>query len=196
MEKKQTKSVKVKSETNQVEITNIVDYTDILNKIFYSMIAIVVALLLVFTAIMVKGTNNNNTTSNNETEETENTEYDVSMFESLDTTSAIDKIKQGDTQVVYIGRATCGYCVKFLPVLQQAQEDYNYKTIYLDLEKMTSDDQESLTALDNEDSYISENFGYTPMVLVFKDGKLLDGWVGYSEYDSFASFLEDSGLKK
>ena len=98
--------------------------------------------------------------------------------------------------VLNIGRSTCGYCVKFLPNLQQAQKDYGYKTIYIDLEQMTAEDQESIKSVDNEENYIAENFGYTPMVLVFENGKLKQGWVGYAEYDKFASFLEDNGFSK
>ena len=34
------------------------------------------------------------------------------------------------------------------------------------------------------------------MVILVRDGKLVDGWVGYAEYDAFASFLEENGFKK
>ena len=130
-------------------------------------------------------------------EETDKTsEYDVSMFTEKTTTEAVESIKKGDTEVVYIGRSTCGYCVKFLPILQQAQKEYGYTTTYIDLTKMTSDDQTTLLTLDNDEKYISENFGYTPMILIFRDGKLVKGWVGYAEYSSFASFLEENGITK
>ena len=36
----------------------------------------------------------------------------------------------------------------------------------------------------------------TPMVAVFKDGKYVNGTVGYTEYDAYAKFLEESGLSK
>lgn len=196
MEKKETKKTtkkEVKNEINKVEVTNVIDYTSVLNKIFYALVAIAVALLLVFTAIMVKGTGS---TTSSETNEEESLEYDVSKFDTLSTTDAISEVKKGDLEIVYIGRASCGYCAKFLPVLRQAQDDYGYKTIYIDLEKMTSDDQKNLLTMDNEEGYITENFGYTPMILIFKDSKLVNGWVGYAEYSSFAAFLEENGLKK
>lgn len=191
--KKNTK----KEELTKVELTNAIDYTKIFNKLFYSLIAITVVLLLILITILVKGTNlstNDNSSTTGESEELG--EYDVSMFDTLSTTDAIERIKSGDTTLVYIGRSTCGYCVQFLPVLQQAQEDYGYKTTYINLEEMSSEDQEKLIELDNEEKYIEENFGYTPMILVFKDGKYADGWVGYAEYDSFAEFLEDNGFSK
>lgn len=191
----ESKKTKTSSKTVKKDTKNVIDYSDILNKIFYSLIAIIIILSFLLIAVIVK--NNNGTSNiNNSTEEEVLGDYDVSMFETLTTDDAINKIKEGKTEVVYIGRSTCGYCVKFLPSLQQAQNDYNYKTIYINIEEMTSDDQNKLLELDNDEGYISDNFGYTPMVLIFKDGKLANGWVGYAEYDSFAAFLEDNGLSK
>lgn len=175
------------------------DYSAVLTKIFYSLFVANIILAMIFVAVLVKGTNvfttNDNTQVEPSSQETAG-DYDVSMFDELTTTDAINRISDGSKQVVYIGRSTCGYCVKFLPMLQQAQTEYGYKTIYIDLEKMTTDDQNALTALDNSEGYIKENYGYTPLVLIFENGKLSKGWVGYSEYNEFAAFLEENGFKK
>lgn len=198
--KKATK-VETKKEI-KTEPIMVIDYTSILNKIFYTLIVIACILGAILIVNVVKGgstsTNIKNQPDNinNQTEETENMDYDVSSFDSMSTTDAMKRIAKGKTEIVYIGRATCGYCVKFLPTLKKAQKEFDYKTIYIDLEKMTSEDQQKLLTLDNEEKYITENFGYTPMVLIFKDGKLVQGWVGYAEYSSFAAFLEDNGIKK
>lgn len=189
--KKATKKTTVKKEViknEEVVIKNQIDYTNALNKIFYALIVIAVILGI---NLIVNIVTNADTVSTKVTEE-ENAEYDVSEFETLTTTDAAKKIEDGGTQVVYIGRSNCGYCVKFLPVLKQAQEDLGYKTIYIDLNEVTVDDQEKLIAYD---SYVEENFGYTPMVLVFKNGKYVDGWVGYTEVEEFKSFLADAGIK-
>ena len=116
------------------------NYTEILTKIFYVLIAIAV---LVAANLFVNIIKNGSTTKADATEEETDTtsEYDVSMFTEKTTTEAVESIKKGDTEVVYIGRSTCGYCVKFLPILQQAQKEYGYTTTYIDLTKMTSDDQ-------------------------------------------------------
>lgn len=189
--KKATKKTTVKKEViknEEVIVKNQIDYTNVLNKIFYALMAIAVILGI---NLIVNIVTNADTVSTKVTEE-ENAEYDVSEFETLTTTDAAKKIEDGGTQVVYIGRSNCGYCVKFLPVLKQAQEDLGYKTIYIDLNEVTVDDQEKLIAYD---SYVEENFGYTPMVLVFKNGKYVDGWVGYTEIEEFKSFLADAGIK-
>lgn len=191
MESKNKKTT-VKKEINNEEIIikNQIDYTNVLNRIF---ICFVIFTIIAATNLGINiATNSKSSKTTEDVETTENTEYDVSDFTTKTTTELVESIAKGGTEIVYIGRSTCGYCVKFLPILKQAQEDLNYKTTYVNLEEVTTDDQEKLVAYD---SYISENFGYTPMVLVFKDGKYVDGWVGYAELETFKSFLNDAGIK-
>lgn len=158
---------------------------------------IIIALLAINTVVLfisnveVSDSNTNETS----TEET-NTEYDVSMFDTVDTTKVVELFESEETQVVYIGRSTCGYCVQFLPSLQQAQEDYGYKTKYLDITTVTEEEQSALLAKDNDEKFLETNFGSTPMVILVKDGKIVDGWVGYAEYETFANFLEENGFEK
>lgn len=181
-----------KKKTEKKNVSQI-DYTEILTKIFYTLIVIAVISAANLFVNIIKNGEVSEGESTTDTEETG--EYDVSMFNEKTTTETIESINNGNTEIIYIGRSTCGYCVKFLPILQEAQENFGYTTTYIDLTEMTTDDQTNLLALDNEDGYISENFGYTPMVLIFKDGKLVNGWVGYAEYETFASFLTENGIK-
>lgn len=162
---------------------------------------VIIALLAINTIIMFMSNievtkDSNNKTQTQETEE--NTEYDVSMFNSVNGDEAAELFNSEDNKIIYVGRSTCGYCVKFLPVLQQAQKDFSYKTNYLDISTITEEQQKKLLSMDNDGKYLETNLvpGYTPMVWVVKDGKIVDGWVGYAEYDSFASFLEKNGFKK
>lgn len=168
---------------------------------------IIIALLAINTIILfasnVKITtekNESNTQENENTKEEtstqENTNYDVSMFEEVTMDEVIDLFDSNETKLIYIGRATCGYCVKFLPVLQQAQKDYGYKTYYYDMDKLTSEDSKKILEKDNEEGFLKEKFTATPMVLLVKDGKIVGPWVGALEYDDFAQFLEEHGFKK
>ena len=197
---KDTNKAKNVKEVKQEVICNCSGNKAILNRIYYCLLVIVVITALILVTLIIKGSNNNSTNNSNgsanETSEGATGEYDVSMFDTLSTNDTLEQIKDGKKHIVYIGRSTCGYCVKFLPTLQQAQKEYGYKTIYINLEEMTSDDQKNILTVDNDEKYIEENLGYTPMVLIFEDGKLKKGWVGYSEYDQFASFLEENGYSK
>ena len=201
MEKKKTtkkpaaKKEVVKKEVinNEVTVKNQVDYTNLLSKIFYALVVIGVLLALnLCVNLIVNSKSNSNSTTKKTTTTTEDGEYDVSEFETLTTSELIDKIKDGGTQVVYIGRSTCGYCVKFLPIMKEAQNDLGFKTIYVNLEEISEDDANTLYEYD---SFIEENFGYTPMVLVFKDGKFVKGTVGYTELDEYESFLKSVGIE-
>ena len=146
-----------------------------------------------------------------------NSEYDVSMFEQLTTTQAINKIKNMEKAVLYIGRPTCKYSVQMLPNLQRAQKEFGYKTIYVDLDLMTKDEEDKWAnfggVLGEYDGGCEERrryysieaktpkeecgqFGVTPMIVIFENGEIKDSFIGYEEYDKFASFLENNGFKK
>lgn len=171
------------------------DYSEVLNKILICLYALIAILVINTTILLVKdGSTKANTTSNN-TEE--NAEYDVSMFKSVTADTLGDAVSSDTAKIVYIGRSTCGYCVQFLPILQQAQTDYGYETLYLDITTVTTtEQQDKILAFDNDEGFLKENFGGTPMVLLMKNGKLVDTWIGYAEYSEYSAWLEKNGFAK
>ena len=191
-EKKNNKSVPKKQASQSVSVSN-ANYssdinTEILNKILICLYALII-ILIVNTAILLVKTNFKST-DNNEVEEQESTEYDVSMFTKVTAENLKEAIETEDVKIVYVGRSTCGYCVKFLPVLQKAQTEYNYETLYLDITTLTTtEQQDKILELDNEEGFLSENFGGTPMVLMVQDGKIIDTWMGYAEYSTYTAWL-------
>lgn len=134
----------------------------------------------------------------NETQE-EETEYDVSMFTSITTDKFVELFERDKKSLIYLGRSTCGYCVKFLPNLQKAQEEYGYKTYYLDI---TTVDDKGMKKIQKLDEFLKDNYGYTPMVLVVQNGKILNkevnnySGVGYTEYSTFEKFLKKLNYEK
>ena len=182
----------------------------LLKSIFYTLICILVfaAISCVFTIILAVDYHNNgkNRNVNNSTSEnggnggsntgTDEQEYDVSMFEEITAEQLINLYNGEEKALIYIGRPTCGYCVAFLPTLQQAQAELGYKTYYYDISNVTDADYEAITGLND---FMAENFGYTPMVIVVQNGQILSangdgqGWVGYSDYDSFIAYLQGLG---
>ena len=189
--KKSTTVKEVVKASDEVTVKNQIDYTKLLNKIYIVLVVIAVILFIsLIVNIFVKSSNNNSKTTTEETETNES--YDVSEFNEMTVDEFLTKMKKGKTEVVYIGRPTCGYCVKFVPIMKEVQKDLGFKHNYIDLEKISQEDSTKLTELD---SYIADNFGYTPMILVFKDGKFVNGTVGYTEADSYKSFLNEQGIK-
>lgn len=166
---------------------------EMMNKILKCLYVIIILLALnTIITIVVNGTINNST-EESETEESSG-EYDVSMFTSIDADGVVDAFKSKDLKVIYMGRATCGYCVQFLPNLQKAQKEYDYETLYLDISEVDEKGQEKIIELDKD--FFDENYGATPTVLLVKDNKIVDSHIGYSEYDDYASFLEKNGISK
>jgi len=162
----------------------------------------------VFVIINGSGTRSSSGSSGETLEET--TDYDVSMFESIDEKGFMKTIKSSDTQVIFFGRSSCGYCVEFLPTLRQAQEDLGITTYYVDIEAVdtTSEDYKSMVsmidamteAFNKEHGYTDDYayeylYGYTPLVVIAKDGKIVDIQVGYSDYDTYVALLKENGIK-
>ena len=183
----------------------------LLKSMFYTLICILVftAITAVFTIIIAIDYHNNGKTRNeNSSSEKSNgngtntntgndeQEYDVSMFTEISAEELVNLYNGDEKALIYIGRPTCGYCVAFLPSLQQAQEELGYKTYYYDISNVTDEDYNNITGLND---FMANNFGYTPMVIVVQNGQILsadgsgEGWVGYSDYDTFKAYLQGLG---
>lgn len=172
---------------------------------FLTFLVVINLVLTVFFIGAVNDTKSN--TSSDETTTTESTEYDVSTFNEI-SAADISNFKKNTTYVVYIGRLGCSWCIKMLPNIKQAQEEYGYTTQYIDISKIidysteTIIDQDaydimtSLESASDDVEAVSKEFGATPMMLVIKNGKVIANQVGYSDYATYATFLESAGISK
>lgn len=122
-------------------------------------------------------------------------EYDISKFKKINYTDIPYIANSSETQLVFIGACNDINCASFIPVLKQAQDDYGYKTNYIDIKNITEEGKNIILQFDTEDKFIEKAFGQVPMILTFKNGKMIQGWVGYSDYNTFKEFLEKSGFK-
>ncbi len=190
----------------EVVKSNAIDYNPVLKKILICLY-ILIGLAAICTITYIARITSSNSKSTNTAETTEeNSEYDVSMFESIDPDDFMDLVDSDETKVVYLGRSTCGYCIQFLPTLQKAQEKIGYKTYYVDIANIetSSDDYNDMVNLINgmKDKYNKDNdteydslYGYTPTIALLKDGAIQNIWIGYSDYDSFTAWLSENGIK-
>ncbi len=166
---------------------------------------IIIALLFINTIcnfISLSKTTSNKTTTNSQN--TTETEYDVSMFEKETPANITKRMKSGEQFVLYIGRSDCTYCRKMLPTLQEAQKNYSYKTIYLDINSIninSNEYKEMASLLDviitaNDETKKFGEFQVTPMVAIISNGKMVDGMIGYNTYDNFVQMIEKTGITK
>ena len=179
----------------------------ILNKIYklLKLIVILFSATLIVLSIGVSSYINNNKKSETTTESEYNTDYDVSMFKEIKASEL--KKNTNDLSVVYIGRSTCSWCAAFLPRLWEAQEEYGYKTLYIDIAKImdfTNNgeilDQKAYNIMidltgKNYETYVKDNFGATPMILIMKNNKIVGAQTGYSEYEEIKKVLNEAGIK-
>jgi len=174
-----------------------------LNK--YIMILLIVIVILLTMGVSKMYVNSNASNNNNSEESEYNTDYDVSMFDEIKAKDIKSKTKK-KLQVVYIGRETCGWCAAFLPNLWDAQDEFDFTTLYIDIAKIMDfsngniidqDSYDILNSLTGEgyEDYMAENLGATPMILIIKDNKIIGAQTGYSEYDAFKTVLNDAGIK-
>lgn len=188
-----------------------INYTTILNKIFTALvvIAIIMGVNLLFTMIsLTNGGSGSNNSSNSSTSGTQTNDYDVSDFDALTLTQVLKLFDSKDTSVLYLGRSSCSACVSFLPTLKSVQKDLGFKTKYLDIttvDTSSSDYNTFISKLTKEievnangtksTGKISDFYGYTPMVIIIKDGKAVNASVGALSESNFKKFLSSNGIK-
>lgn len=188
-----------------------INYTIILNKIFTVLvvIAIILGVNLLFTMIsLTNGGSSSDNSGNSSTSGTQTSDYDVSAFDALTLAQVLKLFDSKDTSVLYLGRSSCSACVSFLPTLKSVQKDLGFKTKYLDIttvDTSSSDYNTFISKLTKEievnangtksTGKISEFYGYTPMVIIIKDGKAVDASVGALSESNFKKFLSSNGIK-
>ena len=187
---------------------------DMLNRIVVCLIIIAIILAINTVVLICNGgtskseakpeTNNSETTN-----ESTDSGYDVSMMDSISLSDALGLFSDKGSYVIYIGRSDCGACVSYLPALQKAQSDLGYTTKYLNLYDMDESDANYSKFIDKltvkypmqvNGEEVTKEFGewvgYTPMTVVIKNGKMVDGEIGAISYDSLVSMLKEHGFGK
>ncbi len=127
---------------------------------------------------------------------TTESKFDISQFKTIEAKNLKNELNTKDKAVLLIGKEDCVYTEKMIPILKRAQEEYGYKTLYLDFNELSDEDKDAILEYDDDTNVLEENYGSTPTIIVFEDKKMKDLWIGYESYDQFASFLEELGFDK
>lgn len=164
--------------------------TDILQIIsaIYILIGTVIICTLVIVSFLTKSTMYNYDTS---TLKESAVKYDISNFTVLNANSFITTFNSTDTNIIFWGRETCNISVEEVEILNKIITDYEYKINYLDIENVTDDEYKTLS---NLDEFIADYLWTTPIIIITKDGKIIDSKVGYTDYDSLVKFFKNNGI--
>jgi len=175
------------------------------------LVTILTLLISVF-VISSDGTKNYSNSSSSEkgtAEEQSNnssSSYDVSSFKEIKAKD-IEKESKNKTIIIYIGRSTCGYCVKYVPVLKTVQEKFGYTTYYIDIAKILDytnggvlDDEANKTMKNMKTSSsqkdVMNDWGATPLTLAIKNNQIVDSIWGYTDEETVTQFIKDNGIAK
>lgn len=75
-------------------------------------------------------------------------EENIADFEKIDSAKAQQLVKSEDEAVIYIGKAVCPYCQKFVPKLNKVAEETDTHVYYVN--SVEEADMEGITAFRNE----------------------------------------------
>ena len=188
------------------------------NLTFIVIFGFIIMFILIIGLYFKDGGSSNNSTkssSSSSSSESSSSDYDVSQMKEVDVDDALALFDEEGTHVLYIGRSTCSVCVQFVPVLNEVQEDLDFKTNYLDVDAISSiwaknktdaaeemynqvkrlTDKLDIEASANGETDTLGNLfiskGFTPALVVIQEGKVVGGFFGYRDKDTLTGILEE-----
>ena len=98
-----------------------------------------------------------------------------------------EKVENGDAFIVIIERAGCGYCVQYMPIVEDVANEKKIPIFYIDTDTLS---QEEYTELSTTNNYLKRNDWGTPTTLFMLGDRVLDSIGGYVEKDSVLAFID------
>lgn len=174
--------------------------TKIKNLTYIVMIGFIVVILLI-AGLYIKGTGTKSTsTSTASSSSSSSTEYDVSRMTKITGSDAVKLFDDAGTHILYIGRPTCSVCVQLVPQLNETIDELKVSVNYLELTSSFRTDWAGLfdkltikTTVNKEEGTFGElleQYGYTPVIIVIQDGKMVDGFIGYRDSEAITSLFK------
>ncbi len=120
-----------------------------------------------------------------EDEQAELNEIDVDKYIQL---------KNGkDVSVIYIARPDCSHCIVQTPRMKYIKYKYQVEINYLNTNAF-SDDGSDYDKVIASDTYFKDNELGTPLILIVKEGKILDKIEGESPVEDVVTLFSKNGL--
>ncbi len=131
--------------------------------------------------------------------------YDTSRLTLLDKASTKDLVNSKGIKFLFVGRSECGVCQSLLPNLNSVIDKLDIDVYYLSLDVDSwRNEYEDIfdhlaietsitdsTGTVNEGTYgeLLNKRGFTPYVIVLKDGEMVDGFVGSRNATTIETFF-------
>ena len=103
---------------------------------------------------------------------------------------ALTNVSKENT-IVYLGSATCSWCNKFKPILEEIISENNLEVVYIDLSTVSNEEYKKIT-----NTVGKNNFSGTPTTLIMNGNKVIDALQGYNEKEETVEFFKTNGFIK
>ena len=96
-------------------------------------------------------------------------------------------VDNGDAFIVVIERSGCGFCVQYMPVIEDVAKEKKIPIYYIDTDTLSNDEFNELKTTNN---YLKRNSWGTPTTLFMLGDRVLDTIGGYVDKETVLSFLD------
>ena len=157
-------------------------------------ILMVVAAIVVIVALFIPYTEKEpepiKLTSFSCSEISENQENDTNL-NKISCQQYQDLTQDDSKNVILIARPTCGYCTKYIPVLEEVVEEYGITINYFDTDALSESEVSGFYS--SSTLFQSKQFG-TPTLIITKDNQIIEYNIGYMDKDSTIKWLKENEI--
>lgn len=131
--------------------------------------------------------------SSNSYQKEEFSKDEQSELKSIDVDEYLKLLSSSETSVIYIARPTCSHCVTQTPRMKHIKYKYKVEINYLNTDNFNEKKKDYDRVIASAD-YFKENDLATPLILIVKDGKIIDKIEGESPLEDVVTLLSNNGL--
>ena len=96
-------------------------------------------------------------------------------------------VNNGDAFIVIIERTGCGYCQKYMPLVEEVANEKKIALNYINTDNLS---EEEFNKLSTTNKYLKRNEWGTPTTLFMLGDRIVDSIGGYVEKDSIEAFID------
>ena len=97
-------------------------------------------------------------------------------------------VNDGNAFIVVIERTGCGYCQKYMPLLEEVANEKKIAITYINTDNLS---EEEMNKLSTTNKYLKRNEWGTPTTLFMLGDRIVDSISGYVEKESIEAFVKD-----
>jgi len=120
----------------------------------------------------------------------ENQENDTALTK-LSCQQYQDLTTSDEESIILIARPTCGYCVKYIPVLEEIVGEYGITINYFNTDALSKEEVSDFYS--SSSLFEDKKFG-TPTLIVVKNSEIVEYNIGYMEKEETIEWLKGLSL--